>query len=113
MMIKFKLLTGLFLAACLFSASLLAQTFTWSHGTFKNVGLYGQVKGSSIIIDDSVFLLSPTAGYSTAGNSNASLSLLEVGELVGFNFVIINNRLIVDHIWLIPENERKLYRPQP
>lgn len=112
MMIKLKLLTGLFLTACLFSSSLLAQTTTWSHGTFKNVGLFGQVKGSSIIIDDSVFRLSPTARYSTVGNSDASLGLLKAGELVGFNFVIINNRMIVDRIWLIPQSKRSLYRPQ-
>ena len=111
MMNKIKLVVGIIFAACLFSSTLLAQSPTWSRGTFANIGAVGQIKYNSIILDDATYRLSPVVKFSTAENSKASMGLLKVSQLVGFNIIAVNSRLMVDHIWLIPENERELYRP--
>ena len=111
---KFKLVTGILLAACLFSSALLAQTsgWSWSRGTFSNVGVVGQIKYNSIIIDDGKYRLSPTVKFTTVDNSKANIGSLKVSQMVGYNIISVSKRLMVDHIWLIPENERLLYRPQ-
>jgi hypothetical protein len=93
--------------------SLLAKPTTWSIQTFRNVGIVDQVSRKSIFIDDNEYLLSPTAKFSMAGKSDASIKLLEKRQMVGFSTIIINNRQLIDHLWLIPEDERGFYRPQP
>ena len=114
MMNKSKLVTGIFFAACLFSSALLAQSsgWSWSRGTFSNVGVVGQIRHNSIILDDAKYRLSPTVKFTTVKNIKANIDLLKVSHMVGFNIISVNKRLMVDHIWLIPENERLLYRPQ-
>jgi hypothetical protein len=113
--IKFLLL---FFAIWLSSSPVLAQTLlakptTWSIQTFRHVGIVDQVSRRSIFIDDNKYLLSPTAKFTTVDNSDAGISLLEKRQMVGFSTIIINNRQLVDHLWLIPEDERGFYRPQP
>lgn len=110
---KAKLLPGILFSACLFSASLLAQSTTWSFGTFGNFGVVDEMNRSSIFIDDMKFRISPTAKFSTVDNSDASIGLLKKKQMVGFTTIIINSRLLIDHFWLIPDDERGLYRPQP
>lgn len=107
---KIKLSISIFLAAWLLSTSLLAQSTSWSRGTFGNVGYIGSLKSDSIIIDDSRYRLSATAKFSRIDNSDAGLDQVKKGQLVGYSFLVINNRFIVDHMWLIPENEKSLYR---
>lgn len=113
MMNKIKLLIAIFFASWLFSASLLAQSTSWSFGTFGNFGVIDKISNNSIFIDDMKFRISPTAKFSTINNSDASISLLKKKQMVGFTTIIINSRLLIDHFWLIPDNERGLYRPQP
>ena len=110
MMNMTKLLAGLFLTACLFTSSVMAQSPTWSRGTFGNVGQVGQIRSNSIILDDVAYRLSPTAKFTTVDDSSADIGLLKVKQLVGFNIIKINNRLLVDHLWLIPADEKSLYR---
>ena len=110
---KIKIVTGIFFAAWLCSSSLLAQSMSWSMGTFRNVGIVNEVSRKTIFIDDSKYLLSPTAQFSMVGKSKASIGLLKKNEMVGFSTIKINNRQLIDHLWLIPKNERGLYRPQP
>ncbi|MDH5356772.1 MAG: hypothetical protein OEY09_20195 [Gammaproteobacteria bacterium] len=93
-----------------FSASLQAETKTWKHGTFLTIGHIGAIKRETIILDDITYRLSPTAKFSTAENNNASLSLLKANQKVGYKLIMFNNRFLVDHLWLIPENEWSLYR---
>ena len=109
---KIKLVIAIFFSACLFSSSLLAQSTSWGRGTFGNVGVVGQIKYNSIIIDDGVYRLSPVAKFTTLEKDDASLELLKVRQMVGFSLITINSRVMVDHIWLIPESEKSLYRPQ-
>ena len=113
MMNKIKLVIAIFFASWLFSASLLAQSTSWSFGIFGNLGVIDKISNNSVFIDDLKFRISPTAKYSTIVNNNASLTLLKKGQMVGFTTIVINSRRLIDHIWLIPENERGLYRPQP
>ena len=113
MMNKTKLLPGILFFVCLVSTSLWAQSTTWSFGTFGNFGVVDKTGRNLIFIDDMRFRLSPTAKFSTVDNSNAGIRLLEKKQMVGFTTIIINGRLLIDHIWLIPEDERGLYRPQP
>lgn len=107
---KFNLKISTFLAVWLFSSSLLAQAPSWGLGTFGNIGYIGKITSESIILDDTSFRLSATARFSTVGNTNAGLSKAKKGQLVGYNFLVVNNRFIVDRMWLIPENEYSLYR---
>ncbi len=113
MMNKIKYIAGIFLTAWMFSSPLSAQSTTWSFGTFGNFGVVDELSRSSVFIDDMKFRLSPTAKFSTADNSDASIGQLKKNQMVGFTTIIINSRLLIDHLWLIPENERGLYRPQP
>jgi hypothetical protein len=113
MMSKIKLVSGLFFAAWLFASPLLAQSMSWSMGTFRNVGVVDQISRKTIFIDDTKYLLSPTAKFSMVGKGKASIRLLKKNQMVGFSTITINNRHLVDQLWLIPENERGLYRPQP
>ena len=114
MMRKIKLVTGLLFAAWLFASPLLAQSISWGIGTFRNVGVVDQISRKTIFIDDMKYLLSPTAKFSMVGKkSKASIKLLKKNQMVGFSTITINNRRLVDRLWLIPENERGLYRPQP
>ena len=113
MMRKIKLVAGLFFAAWLVSSPLLAQSISWSFGTFGNFGVIDKIATNTIFIDDLGFRISPTAKYSTPSNMDASLALLKKGEMVGFTTIVINSRRLIDHIWLIPSHERGLYRPQP
>lgn len=112
-MSKIKLVSGLFFAAWLFASPLLAQSMSWSIGTFRNVGVVDQISRKTIFIDDRKYLLSPTAKFSTVGKSKANIGLLKKNQMIGFSTIVINHRHLVDHIWLIPENERGIYRPQP
>jgi len=112
-MTKIKLVTGLFFAAWLFATPILAQSMSWSMGTFRNVGVVDQVSRKTIFIDDGEYLLSPTAKFYMVGKSKTSITLLKKNQMVGFSTIMINNRRLVDQLWLIPENERGLYRPQP
>lgn len=113
MMNKIKLIATIFLASWLFSTSLLAQSTTWDFRTFGNFGIINEIRNDSLFIDDMKFRVSPTAKLSTVDNSDASIGLLKKRQMVGFTTIIINSRLLIDHLWLIPENERGLYRPQP
>ena len=113
MMNKIKLVIALFFASWLFSASLLAQSTSWGFATFGNYGVIDKIAPNSIFIDDLEFRISPTAKYSTIDNNDASLALLKKGQMVGFTTIVINSRRLIDHIWLIPDDERGLYRPQP
>lgn len=110
MMNKTKLTLIILFCAWVFSPSLLAQTKTWKHGTFLTFSQIGAVERESIILDDITYRLSPTMKFSTAKNSNASTTLLKKNQLVGFKLIMINKRILVDHLWLIPENEWSLYR---
>ena len=113
MMNKIKLVIAIFFASWLFSASLLAQSTSWSFETFGSFGVIDKSSNNSIFIDDMKFRVSPTARLSTIDDSDASISLLKKKQMVGFTTIIINSRLLIDHFWLIPDNERGLYRPQP
>jgi len=112
-MSKIKLVSGLIFAAWLFASPLLAQSVSWGIGTFRNFGVVDQISRKTIFIDDTKYLLSPTAKFSMVGKSKASIRLLKKNQMVGFSTITINNRRLVDRLWLIPENERGLYRPQP
>lgn len=107
---QFKFILGILLSTCLFSSSLMAQS--WSGGTFKNIGVVGQINSRTMVIDDGVFRISPTLKFSTVGQTNAKLDLLKVNQMIGFNFIIIDKKIMVDHIWLIPDSERSFYGPQ-
>lgn len=109
---KIKLVIAIFFSAWLFTSSLSAQSPSWDRGTFGNVGVVGQIKHNSIIIDDGVYRLSPVAKFTTPDKDDANFDLLKVQQMVGYTFIAINGRLMVDHIWLIPESEKSLYRPQ-
>ena len=108
-----KLVIAIFIAAWLISSPVLAQSPSWSIGTFRNVGVVDEVSRKTIFIDDIKYLLSPTAKFSMVGKSNANIRLLKKNQMVGYSTIMINNRHLVDRLWLIPENERGLYRPQP
>lgn len=104
-----KFITSIFLATCLFSSVLLAQSPSWGTDKFVNVGYIGQITNSSIIINDSRYYLSGTTKFSTLGNSEAGIGQAKKGQLVGFKLLVINNRFIVDQMWLIPDNEKSIY----
>jgi hypothetical protein len=110
---KTQYIFAMFFAAWIFSSSLLAATTSWSPGTFVNIGVVGKLSKSTIFIDDVRYVLSPTAKFSTVDKSDASIEGLKLRQMVGFSIYTNNNRRIVDHLWLIPENERPLYRLEP
>jgi len=103
LVIAFTLLTA--------PAASLAQQSTWPDGTFAMLGVIGGLERESIILSDLTFRLSPTVKVSVANNPNAGVGRLKTGQLVGYKVIVINRRILVDHIWLVPENERRLYNP--
>ena len=108
---KIQSLLGLLLATCLFSSPLLAELPSWYPDKYDWVGVIDKVNKNTIYIDDGRFHISPTLKYATETNKDASISRLQKGLLVGFNILTINNRHIVDRIWLIPKSQRAKYRP--
>lgn len=110
---RIKLIITLSFSAWLFSSSLMAASTSWSMGTFRHLGVVDEVSRNWIFIDDTKYRLSPTAKLATTDNSKASINLLKRRQMIGFSTITINNRQLIDQIWLIPENEQRLYRPIP
>jgi hypothetical protein len=108
---KNQSLFAILLVASLFSSSLLAELPSWYPQDYDLVGIVDEVNAKTIYIDDNKIAISPTIKYATENNSNASIRQLKKGLLVGVNILTINNRNLVDRIWLIPESQRKKYRP--
>lgn len=108
---KTQSLFGLLLATFLFSSSALAELPNWYPQNYDWVGVIDEVNKNTIFIDDSKFQISPTLKYLTEKTNNAAIRDLKKGLLVGINVLTINNRNLVDRIWLIPESQRKKYRP--
>ncbi|MDH5355054.1 MAG: hypothetical protein OEY09_11475 [Gammaproteobacteria bacterium] len=107
---KLKLTISIFLTAWLFSSSLLAQSPSWGTNNFVNVGYIGNITYDSIMINDNRYHLSAATKFSTVENSDAGINHAKKGQMVGYKLMVINKRFIVDHLWLIPENEHSLYR---
>jgi len=107
---KIRSLFGILLTASLFSSSLLAELPSWYPQDYDMVGIVDEVNAKTIFIDDNKIWISPTLKYATEKSSNASIRQLKKGFLVGINILTINNRNLVDRIWLIPESQRAKYR---
>jgi len=104
-MSKTQSVFGVLIAISLFSNSLLAELPGWYPKNYELVGIVGPVSNRIIYVGDNRILLSPTVRFATPKNSNASISLLKKGQTVGVKSILINNRRLVDRIWLIPEGE--------
>ena len=107
---KTNILTGTLLAALMFSSSVLAELPSWYPSQFNATGVVFVLSGRSINIDDRPYILSPTVKFATPDSKEADLSQLKLRDFVGFNIITINNRRLVDRIWLIPKDDPS-YRP--
>lgn len=70
-----------------------------------NIGYIYSVDSKHLAYDDRYFLMSPTVKISTIKLRKALLSDLKVGQRVGFTSIKINNKKLVDHVYIIPENK--------
>jgi len=103
-------LTATLIAALLFSSSVLAELPGWYPKNFDLVGFVDQLSTNSIFIDDRRFVISPTAQFSTPDNKTANLNQLSVKDMIGVQIITINNRRLVDRIWLIPRDDYAKFR---
>ena len=65
---------------------------------FNGMGHIDRISRNEIVIDDSLFSLSPHVTYSTKGKRHASKAWLKVGSFIGYK-TDSNNKIV--SIWLI------------
>ncbi|MFT5503559.1 MAG: hypothetical protein ACI845_002438 [Gammaproteobacteria bacterium] len=85
----------------------------WYPEKFALVGVVDQIDGNKIIISDRRYILSPVAGLSTPTFEKASISELKPGVMVGAEVSTINNRRLIQHIWVLTKEQKKIYKFAP
>lgn len=93
-------------ACCLFSAVAFAALPKWYPQSFDSYGIIDTISSNSISIEKRQFILSPTAKVSTVDSKVSDIGQIKPGQTIGVDIITINNRKLVDHIWLIPEGEK-------
>ncbi len=100
-----KILNTILLTTCLFVSTVRAELPGWYPDNYDAVGIVSSIEYNSITFGGYKHKLSPTVKVSTVGKSNDSFKLIQTGLTVGAKFITINNRNLVDRLWLIPEDE--------
>lgn len=95
-------------AACLFSSSVFAELPNWYPENFDTYGVIDSMNARTISIDGNQLILSPTAKVSIVSNKTSNIKKIKSGQTVGAQIITINNRKLVDHIWLIPEGDEAI-----
>jgi hypothetical protein len=87
-----------------------AATADWYPARYDMVGTVDSFVGRDLYINDRKFIVSPVAVFSTPKIEKGKLSQLKKGSLIGVKISKINNRRLIDHIWVIPKEQEKKYR---
>jgi len=103
-----KLLFTILFGTTLFTSAVRAELPGWYPDDYDTVGVVNSIKYNTVTIDGLTHKLSPTAKVSTVSASKADIRAIQVGLTVGANFIKINNRELVDRLWLIPDSELEL-----
>ena len=72
---------------------------------YSMIGKVTAISQQKIVVGDGTLRLSPTLKFKNKNNPLKRISKVDVGDFVGINTIMINKRILVDTITLLPERK--------